>query len=203
MDRSAYWWFNRLADRTPWALGTVVAYAKYGIGVFAVLLLATWLVSRRRPDAATALAGVVWGSVAALGSLALNQVVGHAVARAVELVERAEGQPLVVDVAGPETSLAALEALFTAEREEEWGEFLAECDKYEAELASEVAKQKFTLAELDEEEQSHERLRRWHRELRGRDLLGAPSAPAGERRLKECAEALEDYAQRVFQARGR
>ena len=81
MDRSAYWWFNRLADRTPWAHGTVVAYAKYGIGIFAVLLLATWLVSRRRPDAATALAGVVWGSVAALGSLALNQVVGHAVAR--------------------------------------------------------------------------------------------------------------------------
>ncbi|HKN50387.1 MAG TPA: phosphatase PAP2 family protein [Actinomycetota bacterium] len=81
MDGSAYRWFNRLADRTPWAHGMVVAYAKYGIGIFAVLLLATWLVSRRRSDAATALAALVWGGVAALGSLALNQVVGHAVAR--------------------------------------------------------------------------------------------------------------------------
>ncbi|HKN50388.1 MAG TPA: Chromate resistance protein ChrB [Actinomycetota bacterium] len=154
----------------------------------------------------------VWRELRRAGAVALQQATwaaprgelfDAAVARAVGLVERAEGQALVVDVAGPETSLAALEALFTAEREEEWGEFLAECDKYEVELASEVAKEKFTLAELDEEEQSHERLRRWHRELRARDLFGAPSADAAERRLKECAEALEDYAQRVFQARGR
>ena len=60
---------------------------------------------------------------------------------------------------------------------------------------------KFTLAELDEEEQNHERLRRWFRELRAKDVFGAPSAHLAERRLKECAEALEDYAERVYEAR--
>jgi hypothetical protein len=52
--------------------------------------------------------------------------------------------------------------------------------KYEAELAGEVAKGKLTLAELDEEEQSLERLRRWYRAIRARDLFGAPSGPDAE-----------------------
>jgi len=96
-----------------------------------------------------------------------------------------------------------VEELFTAEREEEWSEFVSECDKFEAEVAGEIAKEKFTLAELDEEEQNLERLQRWHRELRSRDLLGAPSQGSAEQRLKECMEALEDFAERVFAARER
>jgi len=66
-----------------------------------------------------------------------------------------------------------------------------------------VDKGKLTLAELDEEEQSLDRLRRWYRTIRARDLFGAPSAPAAERRLKECAEALENFADQVYQARER
>ncbi len=43
---------------------------------------------------------------------------------------------------------------------------------------NEIATEKFTLAELDEEEQSLERLRRWHREVTLRDVFGVPSALA-------------------------
>jgi len=46
-------------------------------------------------------------------------------------------------------------------------------------------------------------LRRWYRTIRARDLFGAPSGDAAERRLKECTEALEDFAERVYQARER
>jgi phosphoketolase len=77
---------------------------------------------------------------------------------------------------------------------------VADCGKYEAELDKEIRIHKFTLAELDEEEQSLERLRRWYRELKVRDLFGAPSAVQAEQRLKHCAERLEDYADRVYQA---
>ena len=58
--------------------------------------------------------------------------------------------------------------------------------RYEAELAGEVTKGKLTLAELDEEEQSLDRLRRCYRTIRVRDLFGGASAPVAERRLKEC-----------------
>ena len=68
---------------------------------------------------------------------------------------------------------ARLEALFTAEREEEWNEFLAECTKFDREIAKEIRIKKFTAAELDEEEQNLERLARWFRELRTRDLFGS------------------------------
>ena len=122
-------------------------------------------------------------------------------AHVVEAIKAAGGKPVVLTVAGEETSAADLEELFTAQREAEWGEFLSDCGKYEAELGGEVVKGKLTLAELDEEEQSLDRLRRWYRTIKARDLFAAPSAPVAERRLKECTEALEDFAERVYQAR--
>jgi hypothetical protein len=124
-------------------------------------------------------------------------------AQVVEEIQAAGGQPVVLAVADDQASVSQLEALFTAQREAEWGEFVSDCGKYEAELTDEVAKGKLTLAELDEEEQSLDRLRRWYRTIRARDLFGAPSAPVAERRLKECTEALEDFAERVYQARER
>src|SRR6516164_1392185 len=117
-------------------------------------------------------------------------------AQVVEVVKAAGGQPVVLAVTGEEASAAQLEELFTAEREAEWG-------KYETELAGEVGKGKLTLAERDEEEQSLDRLRRWYRTIKARDLFGAPSAAAAERRLKECAEALEGVTDQVYQARER
>jgi len=122
-------------------------------------------------------------------------------AHVVAAIKAAGGKPVVLAVAGEETSAADLEELFTAQREAEWGEFLSDCAKHETELAGEVVKVKLMLAELDEEEQSVDRLRRWYRAIRARDLFGAPSAPVAERRLKECTEALEDFAEQVYRAR--
>jgi hypothetical protein len=122
-------------------------------------------------------------------------------AQVVQTIDAAGGQPVTLAVADDDHSVAQLERLFTEQRDQEWHEFLADCDKYEAELADEVKKGKLTLAELDEEEESLERLRRWYRAIRARDLFGAPSAAAADRRLKDCAEALEGYAELVYQAR--
>jgi len=145
----------------------------------------------------------VWRELRRLGAVGLQQgtwVVPDGepfetgFAQVVEAIKAAGGKPVVLAIAAEEASESQLEALFTALREAEWGEF-------EAELAGEVVKGKLTLAELDEEEQSLDRLRRWYRAIRARDLFGAPSAPLAERRLKECAEALEGFAEQVYQAR--
>ena len=121
----------------------------------------------------------------------------------VEAIKAAGGQPVVLASAEEEASMAQPEALFTTQREAEWGDFEAGSGKYEAELADEVAMGKLTLAELDEQEQSLDRLRRWYRTIRAGDLFGAPSAAAVERRLKDCAETREDFAERLYQAGGR
>lgn len=154
----------------------------------------------------------VWRELRRVGAVALQSAtwaipVGdrfdEGLAKAVNLVERGDGQILVFDVTPTDASLAALESLYTKDREAEWNEFCSECDKALIELRGEFTKEKFTLAELDEEEHNLDRLRRWYRELRAKDLFGAPSASSAEQQLKACAELLEEFAERVYEARQR
>ncbi|MFE4703501.1 Chromate resistance protein ChrB [Streptomyces sp. NPDC056738] len=152
----------------------------------------------------------VWRELRRIGALSLGQgiwavpevpVFADGVARALELTEQAGSQAVTLNASGrgPEDA-ARFQALFTAARSEDWTEFLADCGKFEDELAKEIRIAKFTLAELEEEEQSLERLRRWHRDLTARDVFGAPEAAEASERLEHCAAACEDYAERVFAA---
>ncbi|WP_435122922.1 Chromate resistance protein ChrB [Amycolatopsis thermoflava] len=152
----------------------------------------------------------VWRELRRVGALSLGQgtwavpdVPGFAdgVSRVRELAGRGGGEVVVLDAAGrAEEDGARLEALFTADREEEWAEFLADCGKFEAEIDKEIAHRKFTMAELEEEEQSLERLRRWHRDLKARDVFGAPRATEAAERLERCTARLADYTEQVFEA---
>jgi hypothetical protein len=152
----------------------------------------------------------VWRELRRVGALSLGQGVWalpaspafqQGLERALGLIERGKGEAVILEARGRDEAQAVrLEELFTAGREEEWSEFISECGKYEAELDRELAEQKFTLAELDEEEQSLERLRRWYRELKLRDLFGAPSAGQADEHLKRCQTRLEAFAERVYAA---
>ncbi|WP_025356967.1 Chromate resistance protein ChrB [Kutzneria albida] len=152
----------------------------------------------------------VWRELRRIGALSLGQgvwgvpdvpVFSDGISKVTELAQRGEGEVLVLDAVGrEEADSARLEALFTAERAEEWTEFLADCGKFAAEIDKEIRNQKFTMAELEEEEQSLERLRRWHRDSTARDVFGAPEAAAAEQQLRHCADRLVDYTERVFQA---
>ncbi len=123
-----------------------------------------------------------------------------ALARAGELAERGSGTLTVVDASPRDDAGTALfRDAFAAARAEEWTEFIADCGKFEDEIAREIAKSKFTFGELEEEEQSLERLRRWYRELKSRDVLRLPLADTAREQLSGCTAALEGYAQQVYQ----
>src|SRR5262249_51748822 len=136
----------------------------------------------------------VWRALRRVGAISAQQAIWavpaqdhliEAIEQIVQLIERADGEVLVFDAAPRDDEMAArLESLFTKEREEEWTEFLSECVKFDEEIAKEIRIKKFTAAELDEEEQNLDRLRRWCRELQTRDIFGAPSRPDAERHLK-------------------
>jgi DNA-binding transcriptional regulator PaaX len=152
----------------------------------------------------------VWRELRRAGAVPLGQgcwavpevpAAADGVARAVALAGRGSGEVVALRAAGrEETDAARLEQLFTEARQAEWAEFIADCGKFDAEIDSEIAKGKFTVAELEEEEQSVERLRRWHRELAVRDVFGAPNAAEAAQRLKHCAERLAEYTELVFRA---
>lgn len=169
------------------------------------------LITYRLPSQPSRHRVAVWRELRRLGAVSLQQgtwavpageVFDDGFTNVVATIDGAGGQPVVLVVADDDAGATQLERLFTEEREAEWVEFLGDCAKYEAELADEVAKGKLTLAELDEEEESLDRLRRWYRTIRGRDLFGAPSGPTAEIRLKDCTDALERFAEQVYEARG-
>ncbi len=119
------------------------------------------------------------------------------------LVSRADGELILLDATPVDADTAtSLEAAYTEGIEAEWQEFLGDCDKYGAEIKKEIKIKKFTLAELEEEEQSLERLRRWKRELDIRDRFGATSASRADARLKQCAAQLDHYSELVYRALG-
>lgn len=123
----------------------------------------------------------------------------EAIDRVREIAARGGGDVIVLESRGRGADdTAKLEALFTAAREDEWGEFIADCAKFEAKIDRDIAKDKFTLAELEEEEQSMERLRRWHRDLKKRDVFGVPAGDVALTRLRECNDRLESYADLVY-----
>ncbi|MGT2426086.1 Chromate resistance protein ChrB [Amnibacterium kyonggiense] len=118
----------------------------------------------------------------------------------VQAVAVREGGTIAVLDGTPRDATAAetLRAAFARVRIDEWNEFLDECRKFMAEIDKEFAKQKFTLGELEEEEQSLERLKRWFGTLLERDALGLHEAVDAASALARCEARLEEYAERVL-----
>jgi hypothetical protein len=86
-----------------------------------------------------------------------------------------------------------------AARDAEYRELAGQCGKFLAEIDHEFAIQKFTLAELDEEEAEIEKLRGWHERIRRLDVHGAPGGPAAQQALEQAEAALARYSAAVFE----
>ncbi|HZX56094.1 MAG TPA: Chromate resistance protein ChrB [Ilumatobacteraceae bacterium] len=121
----------------------------------------------------------------------------------VALVGEHEGEVFAL-AASPidESTAARIRNLYDDARRAEWAEFVSECTKCLAELDKEIRNEKFTLAELDEEGQNVDLLRRWHRELRSRDVFDSVDVDGIQSELDTCATALERFTDLVYKAVG-
>lgn len=91
-------------------------------------------------------------------------------------------------------------ARFKADRDDQYREFLGRCADFEAEIAKEVAIQKFTYAELEEEDTDLRKLQGWFAKIRKLDFYGAALAEEAAQRLEGCEALLDAYARQVFEA---
>lgn len=89
---------------------------------------------------------------------------------------------------------------FRADRDEQYREFLGRCADFEKEIAKEIAINKFTYAELEEEDTDLKKLQGWLEKIKKLDFYGAPLAEEATERLRACEALLDSYAQRVFDA---
>jgi hypothetical protein len=115
---------------------------------------------------------------------AVDEVGGSAVALHAEPLDSADGE--------------RLRSAWNEARAEEYGELISECEKLVAEIEKEFEKQKFTLAELDEEEAELDKLKAWHERIRVRDVCGCERAGEAETALQRASEALARYTAAVF-----
>lgn len=89
---------------------------------------------------------------------------------------------------------------FRADRDDQYREFLGRCADFEAEIAKEIAINKFTYAELEEEDTDLKKLQGWLEKIRKLDFYQATLAGEAEQRLRACEALLDGYARRVFDA---
>lgn len=112
----------------------------------------------------------------------------------------ASGEATVMRVVGADSDDdIRLRAAYGAARTQDWEELSTDCDNLLAEIARQIAQGKLTLAALEEQEQSLQRLRRWHRTIRLRDLFGPSSGrERADQLLEGCVQAIARFEQQVF-----
>ena len=93
-------------------------------------------------------------------------------------------------------------ARFVADRDQEYAEFLEQCQAFLAELDKETGEQKFTFAELEENEHNLQRLRKWLAKIQKRDFLQAGKSQQALAAFQECRQRLQVYTRQVYQREG-
>lgn len=145
-------------------------------------------------------AGAVYlqNSVCVLPESPAHRSLFEAVARE---IEEAGGESVILLAQAPGTAEEQkVVARFNAERDIEYAEFLEQCAAFLEEIRYETERRNFTFAELEENEEGLKRLESWLARIRQRDLFGAAKAEEARARLRDCREALEGFAARIFAA---
>jgi hypothetical protein len=88
--------------------------------------------------------------------------------------------------------------LFSKDREEEYTEFLERSQEFLAEIEKESAKQKFTYAELEENEQDLQHLSNWLVKIQKRDFIGGEIALTAANVFTKCQDAFESFSNIVY-----
>ena len=87
---------------------------------------------------------------------------------------------------------------FRAERKQDYEEFLDSCERFLRELEKEAQAEKFTFAELEENEEDLHKLVLWLRKIHKRDFFGGTQREAADTALAQCRGNLEQYAEQVY-----
>jgi hypothetical protein len=111
-----------------------------------------------------------------------------------------DGEAVILQtIALDQTQEEKVIARFKADRDDQYREFIGRCAGFEEEIAKEFAIEKFTYAELEEEDTDLKKLQGWLEKIKKLDFYGAPLAAEATERLRVCEAALEKYAQRVYE----
>jgi hypothetical protein len=151
----------------------------------------------------------VWREVRRLGALHLQQSVvafpdspefRSAVERFSAIVEEVGGETLTIGGEPLEESDGGrLRERWNAQRDAEYRELIGVCERFLVEIEHEFKIEKFTDAELQEEEAELDKLQRWHERIQALDVHGADVGAEAAAALVGAQQALARYAEAVFE----
>lgn len=81
---------------------------------------------------------------------------------------------------------------------EEYQEIVNKCEDFLKEIATEIAKENFIFAEVEENEEELDKLKKWLRKIEERHLVKNPLRKLATDKLKLCEKALDDFSVRIF-----
>jgi DNA-binding transcriptional regulator PaaX len=109
------------------------------------------------------------------------------------------GEGLILIAKAPHTDLEGrITEQFSAARTQEYVEFTDRCKQFLGELEKETKVQKFTFAELEENEEDLHKLVQWLRKIHQRDFLGGVQRDTADNALARCRHSLEIYTKQVY-----
>ncbi|MGA9140084.1 MAG: Chromate resistance protein ChrB [Methanocella sp.] len=91
---------------------------------------------------------------------------------------------------------------FIAATDEEYAEFDERCLSLMEEIRRESGQEKFTFAELDENEEDLQKLTSWLRKIRARDFFGSSRSANAIEALERCRNELQTFEKAVYRKEG-
>lgn len=170
-----------------------------------------WLVIVYKvPSEPTRLRATVWRRLKGMGAVYLQNSVAALPASAAAERSLRKLRHEIVEMEGTAVLFAAsalvgeseVTARFSTARSDEYEEIVDRCQDFLGQVAKEHRANHFTFAELEENEVDLAKLKSWFASIVERDVLGSPGREEAVKALEECAEALQDYANRVFAEEG-
>jgi DNA-binding transcriptional regulator PaaX len=162
----------------------------------------------RVPGEPTRLRAAVWRRLKALGAIYLQNSVaalpvtvgGDRALRALrnEIVEQMGGNAQLL-IAQTLVGDAEIVEAFNSARDEEYNEIIQQCEDFLRSVQENIDGKHYTYAALEEHDNGLTKLRRWTDKVRARDTLGAAGAARADDMIEQCSQALNDYAERVYQ----
>jgi ChrB-like protein len=164
------------------------------------------------PASPSSLRVLVWRRLRAAGAIGLQSgvwVLPHRPAHEqvllelVREVERQGGTAAVFAAAPLDPALALrITEQSRADRDREYDEFRERCAALLAELDTESTGQKFTFAELEENEHELQKLTSWLAKIAARDFFDASGAAAARAAFAQCQRRLARYARTLYASEG-
>ena len=108
------------------------------------------------------------------------------------------GEAFVMKSSVDDNSKKIIIERFNAARDEEYMELLEQCDDFFAEIDKETTREKFTFAEIEENEQELDKLKKWYDKITARDFFETSFREKSKIILSKCTDVFEEFCNKVY-----